>query len=196
MPLSAAVLPAALWLLTWALLAPAVVFARAEPESRDAVAATADAEPAPDPGADGQDSEATPDGAEEASLEERLDALLAEGAEAEVYGEKEMCLYRRKFRDIDVVSEDILIFSRGKQYWINQLKRSCLGLRRRMVIHTVTHGVNSLCNNDMVYANNPIDLNQGFTSSGRPLMVRAQCVLGTFQSIPAPYAQALMGLEE
>jgi hypothetical protein len=154
-------------------------------------------EEAPAPDAEEQEDGGPPDSDDtEPSLEERLDALLAEGAEAEVYGEKENCLYRRKFSHIDVVSEDILIFSRGKNYWINQLKRSCLGLRRSMVIHTVTHGVNSLCSNDLVYANRPVDLNQGFTSNGRPLVVRAQCVLGEFQSIPEPYAEALKGLKE
>ena len=118
----------------------------------------------------------------------------SEATASDAYGEPIHCLYRRKYRDIDIISEDLLLFSSGKNYWVNTLKRSCVGLRRNMVIHTVIRGISSLCQNDMVYANNSFDLAQGFMSSGRPIVVRANCVLGEFKPIDEVYAESLKAM--
>jgi|GEM_PF-4113430 len=134
--------------------------------------------------------------AEQASFEERLDKLLVQGETEEVYGETENCLYHRKYRNIDIINENMLLFSRGDQYWLNTLKRNCLGLRRSMVINVLMKGIGSICANDQVYANTRFDMNQGWTASGRPVLVRATCTLGEFRSIDETFARALLALKE
>ena len=127
-------------------------------------------------------------------FDKRLDALLSEVTAADAYGEPIHCLYRRKYRHIDIISEDLLLFSSGSRYWVNTLKKRCAGLRRSMVIHTVVKGINSLCQNDLVFANDSFDLRQGILSSGRPVVVRAQCILGDFKPIDELYAESLKAL--
>jgi hypothetical protein len=127
-------------------------------------------------------------------FEKRLDALLAEATAEDAYGRPVHCLYRRKYSDIDIISKDLILFSNRKNYWVNTLKRSCTGLRRDMIIHTVMKGISSLCENDMVFANRSFDLRQGITSSGRPVIVRANCLLGEFKPIDEVYAQSLKAM--
>jgi len=130
----------------------------------------------------------------EASFEARLDALLAQGPE-EGYGERKSCLGLWQFSTIDIVSDKVLLFSKGSSYWLNPLKHQCLGLKRNMVINTLTRGIESLCAGDDVFASFQYDLKDGLAPSGRPLTVRATCTLGEFQSVPASYGQALEALE-
>ena len=151
--------------------------------------------PGPDSApAEQQEAESDEADSKAEELDKRLDALLGEATAADAYGEPVHCLYRRKYRHIDVISEDLLLFSSGNNYWVNTLKRSCTGLRRSMVIHTVIKGISSLCENDMVYANSSFDLRQGLLSSGRPVVVRANCVLGEFKPIDEVYAASLKAM--
>lgn len=156
----------------------------AEPE-------VADPESSP---SEASDSAETDDAEQQASFEARLDALLAEGEAEEAYGETENCLYRRQFQDIDIINDRMLLFSRGNQYWLNTLKHECLGLRRDMVINLVFRGVSSLCRNDQVYANRRFDIDQGLTASGRPMVVRAVCILGEFRPVAPSFAESLKAL--
>jgi len=131
----------------------------------------------------------------QARFDARLDALLSEAADADAYGKAEHCLYRRKYRDIDIINDNLLIFSRGNKYWVNELKHRCVGLRRDMVLHSVLSGISSLCSNDLIYANRRFDMNQGYMPNGRPVMVRATCTLGDFKPISEAYAESLKALE-
>jgi hypothetical protein len=142
------------------------------------------------------DDEDLSDEEKQARFDARLDALLSEAAEADAYGKPEHCLYRRKYRDIDIINDNLLIFSKGNKYWVNELKHRCVGLRRDMVLHSVLTGISSLCSNDLIYANRRFDMNQGFMPSGRPVMVRATCTLGDFKPISEAYAQSLRSLEK
>ena len=144
----------------------------------------------PAPGSD-DDADAEKSDQPDEDFDKRLDALLSEVSAADAYGDPINCLYNRKYQHIDVISEDLLLFSRGNNYWVNELKRSCVGLTRDMVLHTVIRGINSLCENDLVYANRSLDIDAGFTSSGRPLVVRATCSLGKFKPIDEVFAQSL-----
>lgn len=139
---------------------------------------------------DAEDEKSGDKGAEE-DFDKRLDALLSEVTAADAYGDPIHCLHNRKYRHIDVISQDMLLFSRGNKYWVNELKRTCVGLSRDMVMHTVIKGINSLCENDLVFANRRFDMDRGLTSSGRPLVVRATCALGEFKPIDEVYAQSL-----
>ena len=135
-----------------------------------------------------------PSEAGEPSFEERLDALLAETLSPEEYRETTHCLYRAKYRYIDVISEDYILFSRRNEFWLNKLKRKCRGVNNRLVITTVNRGVNSACSGDLVYASSRFDLDLGFTSGGIPISARATCVLGEFERIGEQQAEALKGL--
>lgn len=148
------------------------------------------------PSEDTEGDEALSDEEKQARFDARLDALLNEAAEADAYGKAEHCLYRRKYRDIDIINDNLLIFSKGNNYWVNELKHRCVGLRRDMVLHSVLTGISSLCANDLIYANRRFDMNQGFMPSGRPVMVRATCTLGDFKPISEAYAQSLRSLEK
>lgn len=130
----------------------------------------------------------------EASFEARLDALLAQGPE-EGYGEREACLGLWEFSRIGIVSDKVMLFSKGSSYWLNTLKHQCLGLKRNMVINTLSRGIESLCSGDDVFASFQYDLKDGLMPSGRPLTVRATCTLGEFQSVPASYGKALEALK-
>lgn len=181
---------------------PAVVVPRAH--AQDATTSSADdpasgpltAEPSADLPAESDPSEADSSDAtksQEATFEERLDALLAE-APVEDFGETQRCLFRRQYTDIDILNENMLLFSSNKQYWLNTLKRTCHGIRRDMVINIVLRGVSSLCANDQVYANRRFDLDQGIMHSGRPAVVRATCALGEYQLIDPTFAESLKAL--
>jgi hypothetical protein len=135
-----------------------------------------------------------PSEAGEPSFEERLDALLAETLSPEEYRETTNCLYRAKYRYIDVISEDYILFSRRNEFWLNKLKRKCRGVNNRLVITTVNKGVNSACRGDLVYASTRFDLDLGFTHGGTPVSPRAICVLGEFEQIGEQQAEALKGL--
>lgn len=141
----------------------------------------------PEPEAD-QEASASDD---EDDLDERLDALLSEVSAADAYGKPINCLSNNRYRHIDIISDDLLLFRSGRNYWVNELKRSCIGLDRNMVIHTLVKGINSVCANDLVYANRRFDMDMGYTASGRPLVVRATCALGEFKPIDEAYAQSL-----
>jgi len=129
------------------------------------------------------------------SFEQRLDALLAEAEQEEAYGETASCLARWQYDSIQVINEDVLLFFKTGRYWLNRLKFTCAGLERNMAINTMTRGADTLCGGDSVYANRPVDLREGVTASGRPLVVRATCTLGDFQSVPVSYGQALKELK-
>jgi hypothetical protein len=144
----------------------------------------------PAPGSD-DDADAEKSDQPDEDFDKRLEALLSEVSAADAYGDPINCLSNRKYRHIDVISEDLLLFSRGNSYWVNELKRSCVGLTRDMVLHTQVRGINSLCENDLMYANRSFDIDAGFTSSGRPLVVRATCSLGKFKPINEVFAQSL-----
>jgi len=169
--------------------------ADAAPTAPAAAQSAAD-EPAAAEGKDAESKDAEDKDADaQQSFEERLDALLSQGQVENVYGETQNCLFHRQYRDITIINDNMLLFSKGDKYWLNTLKHECLGLKRDMVINIVLKGVSSLCRNDQVFANRRYDIDQGVTHSGRPAVVRATCILGDFQRVDPTFAKSLESLE-
>jgi len=163
-------------------------------EGKDAESEDAESKDAEDKDSEDKDSE-DKDADAQQSFEERLDALLSQGQVENVYGETQNCLFHRQYRDITIINDNMLLFSKGDKYWLNTLKHECLGLKRDMVINIVLKGVSSLCRNDQVFANRRYDIDQGVTHSGRPAVVRATCILGDFQRVDPTFAKSLESLE-
>lgn len=123
--------------------------------------------------------------AKKPTLDERLDALLAETLPADEYRETKRCLSRYQYRKIDILSQDYLLFSKNDEYWLNKLKNRCPGLRYDAILTTTPKGTSSLCQGDPVYATSRMDLDRGFDAGGRPLGYQGMCILGEYQSISA-----------
>ena len=130
----------------------------------------------------------------EPTLDERLDALLAETLTDDEYRETKRCLSRHSYRSVDILSQEYLLFRKSGQFWLNKLKHRCIGLRRDLILTFNQHGMGSMCSGDLVYVTDRYDLERGFSPSGRPLAAQGTCILGEFESITAEQAALLKGL--
>lgn len=124
------------------------------------------------------------------SLDERLDALLAETLSADEYRETRRCLRRNAYRHVEVLNDEYLLFSKGNDYWVNKLGRQCPILRYNDLPVFVQKGTNSVCERDPFYPSNSMDLNMGL-SGGRAMGAQGICYLGLFQQITAEQAVLL-----
>ena len=129
--------------------------------------------------------------AAEPSLDERLDALLAETLPEEAYRETKRCLSRYDYRKISILNQEYLLFSKGDRYWLNKLRHRCVSLNHNMILTTNVKGTSSICQSDHVYTTSRFDLERGFDSSGRPIAAQGVCTLGEFESITAEQAELL-----
>lgn len=138
-------------------------------------------------------SDSAPAGTEaaEPSLDERLDALLAEVAD-ESYGERRRCLSRYQYRSVKVLNVEYLLFSRGDAHWLNRLKLPCPSLKFNDLPVFESRGMSSNCQGDPFYPTNSMDLQQGLDPTGRPRASYGVCYLGDFQLISAEQAALLM----
>ena len=127
-------------------------------------------------------TEETPEQANELSLDERLDALLQDTLSADDYQDSVDCLSRRAYRQVKILGNQMLLFSKRDKYWINRLKRPCPGLSPRMVL-TFSSPSQSICRGEFVYVSDRYDLASGFDSAGRPHIIRGVCLLGEFELI-------------
>jgi hypothetical protein len=130
----------------------------------------------------------------EATLDERLDALLAEALPAEEYRETKRCLSRHDYRSVDILNQEYLLFRKSGQFWLNKLKHRCIVLRRDLILVFNQHGMGGMCSGDLAYVTDRYDLERGFSPSGRPLAAQGTCRLGEFESITAEQAALLRGL--
>lgn len=135
---------------------------------------------APALGAQGAAGDAAPEPAEE--LDERLDELLEKTLVPEAYGEQSNCLYARAYRDVKILNDRILLFEGVGRYWLNRLKRKCVGLTRDMVL-TVEHRGLSVCAADRA---------EGRIRISGPPVGSATCSLGPFEEIDEVHARALL----
>lgn len=126
------------------------------------------------------------------TIDERLDALMAE---VSTYESREItrCLNTRAYRSVKVLNTDYLLFSRGERFWLNKLKRTCPTLRFNDLPVFESRGTSSLCQGDPFYPTNSMDLQMGLDPSGRPRAIYGTCYLGTFETISAEQAALLMG---
>lgn len=183
--------------ISWILLAVLIALsdaafgqsAPAAPEPAESEPAESEpAEPAPAEEASAADVE---EGAEEPTLDERLDALLSEVSDYEDR-EPQRCLNLRSYRSVKVLNTEYLLFSRGSsKYWLNKLKRDCPSLRFNDLPVFESRGVSSLCENDPFYPSNSMDLQRGMTG-GRPTAMHGICHLGSFEVISPEQAALLL----
>jgi len=122
--------------------------------------------------------------------EEELDMLLAQTLGAEDYAHSQNCMNHRAYRNIEIVSNKYLLFSRGNTYWLNRLRTPCRVLDDRDVVLALTGG-GSLCKGDAVYVTDRHSLTGPYLASGRPAVIRGSCHLGAFQEIDEQQALAL-----
>jgi hypothetical protein len=133
--------------------------------------------------AEAADQEDTADGPEAAErLDERLDELLEETLVGTEYGKTSQCLFSRAYRKVRVLNDRVLLFEGASRYWLNRLKRKCVGLTRDMVL-MMDHKGSSLCSSDRV---------RGRRRSSGPAMGTSSCSLGSFEEIDEQYALALI----
>ena len=129
---------------------------------------------------------------------DKIDALLNEALSAEEYREAKRCLNRRDYRDVDILNEEFLLFSKNGAYYLNRLEAKCHGMDQRMVI-TLTSRLGSMsghldryCQHDRVYVSNRFDLRRyGFDANGRPIGYISSCALGEFEVIDEQQMLAL-----
>jgi hypothetical protein len=127
--------------------------------------------------------------AEGPTLDERLDALLAEVSAYE-NRDPQRCLNTRSYRTVKVLNTEYLLFSRGNKYWLNKLKRDCPALKFNDLPVFESRGSSSLCVNDPFYPSNRMDLQYGLSGS-RPTVFYGTCHLGDFEPITAEQAALL-----
>ncbi|MEJ2087548.1 MAG: hypothetical protein P8Y69_03550 [Gammaproteobacteria bacterium] len=125
------------------------------------------------------------------SLDERLDAILAETLSKDEYRESRRCLSRFDYRSVEILSRDYLLFSRGGDYWLNKLRNRCISLRRDMVLTFNPRGSSNSCEGDLVYVTDRYDLDRGFSPTGIPYSSQGSCVLGAFERISGEQAALL-----
>lgn len=166
------------------LLSAAPVHA-AEPDSEAADAEVGGTDTSTDASADKQADEQ-----KEPTLDERLDALLSETEENE-YRETRRCLNTRSYRRVEVLNTEYLLFYKGDRYWLNKLKRPCQSLKWNNLPVFEARGVSSHCQNDVFYATNSMDLQQGIDATGRPRGTYGICYLGAFEQISVEQAALL-----
>lgn len=130
--------------------------------------------------------------ADESTIDERLDALLAE---VSTYESREItrCLNPRSYRSVKVLNTDYLLFYRGQHFWLNKLKRTCPTLKFNDLPVFESRGSSSLCEGDPFFPTNSLDLQRGLDPSGRPRAMYGTCYLGSFEVISAEQAALLMG---
>lgn len=126
----------------------------------------------------------------EPTLDERLDALLLDAQENE-YRETRSCLNIRSYRRVEVLNTEYLLFYKGDRYWLNKLKRPCQSLKWNKLPVFESRGVSSHCQNDVFYATNSMDLQQGIDGTGRPRGTYGICYLGAFEQISVEQAALL-----
>ena len=131
-------------------------------------------------GAEGSQADVGPEPAE--ALDERLDELLEKTLVPDAYGEQSNCLYVRAYRRAKVLNDRVLLFEGVGRYWLNRLKRKCVGLTRDMVL-TMDHKGLSVCAADRA---------QGRVRISGPPVVSATCSLGPFEEIDEVHARALI----
>ena len=85
--------------------------------------------------------------AEQPTLDERLDALLKEAPTADGYRELSNCLSRHKYRRVEILNDEYLLFSRNQNYWLNHLRIRCISLTRNKILTFTSHG-SSICRGD------------------------------------------------
>ena len=128
--------------------------------------------------------------ASEPSIDERLDALLSEVTAYEGR-EPQRCLNTRSYRTVKVLNTEYLLFSRGSKHWLNKLKRDCPSLKFNDLPVFESRGSSSLCQNDLFYPTNRMDLQMGMTN-GRPNAMHGTCYLGSFEVISPEQAALLL----
>ena len=128
--------------------------------------------------------------ANEPTLDERLDALLSEVTAYEDR-EPQRCLSTRAYRTVKVLNTEYLLFSRGSKHWLNKLKRDCPSLKFNDLPVFESRGSSSLCQNDLFYPTNRMDLQMGMTN-GRPNAMHGTCYLGGFEVISPEQAALLL----
>lgn len=90
------------------------------------------------------------------------------------------CINARAIRRIEILNNEILIVTgTHDHYWVNQLPRKCVGLRKNMILHIERFG-SQICRNDAFEAYERADIGP-FT---------AHCRWGEFQ--PAVLEQIFM----
>jgi hypothetical protein len=126
------------------------------------------------------ESDSKPD---EPSVDERLDALLAETLSEDEYRESRRCLSRHEYRSVEILNQQYLLFKRGSTFWVNKLRNRCISLRRDLVLTFNPRGTSNTCDGDIFYMTNRFDLDRGFTATGVPIASQGSCILGTFEEI-------------
>lgn len=129
--------------------------------------------------------------AEPVSVDERLDAILAETSSEDEYRESRRCLTRHDYRSVDILSQEYLLFRKGSEFWLNKLKRRCVNLRHDSVLTFSPRGTSSMCEGEQIWVTDRFDLNRGFTATGIPVAPQGTCVLGEFEAISADQAALL-----
>ena len=152
---------------------------------------TAEEQPQSAEGTDG--TEEVPERKDRASIDERLDALLSEALPEDEYRETQRCLGTRRYRSVEVLGTEYLLFYKGDNFWLNKLSRPCPTLAHNRVPVFEAQTTSSLCSRDLFFPTNRMDLQRGFDSSGRPLMSYGICVLGEFETISVEQAALLRG---
>lgn len=98
------------------------------------------------------------------------------------FADTSVCLPTQRYRQVDVVNEDQLLFSgTADRYWLNELKTSCPLLDTGETMMFELSG-NRLCEFDSVRS---VDLNIWYWSNSPP------CVLGVFKRLTAEQAALL-----
>lgn len=157
-------------------------------------AATADSgsDAADGSGADGNADSPKKRRASRQQLDARLDALLAQTLPADEYRKTRSCLSRTAYRNVEVLNEEYVLFSKGEEHWINKLRRRCPSLRFNDLPVFVQKGSSSLCESDPFYPTNSMDLNMTLSGS-RAMGSQGICYLGDFEQISAEQAALIRG---
>ncbi|MEJ2087549.1 MAG: DUF6491 family protein [Gammaproteobacteria bacterium] len=95
---------------------------------------------------------------EEESLEfpPEIEKLLSETADAEGYGDPEVCIQNRNIRDTRILDDRHIVFEMpGKTYYLVQFKHRCPQLRRSSILIYETRA-SRLCRLDYIKAGNSL----------------------------------------
>ena len=115
-------------------------------------------------------------------LDARLDELLEETLVGAAYGDSSNCLFARAYRKVRVVNDRVLLFEGPNRYWLNRLKRKCVGLTRDMAL-MLDHKGPSVCSSDHV---------QGRRRVSGPHTGTSICSLGSFEEVDEQHALMLI----
>jgi hypothetical protein len=114
--------------------------------------------------------------AEQQQVAEQIDTILTQPLGEEEYGGGERCLSTHLYDSVQVLdTRHVLFKGRGERLWVNTLRNTCVGLRKRDILQFDVRG-SQICNLDTFTA---VSNSFGWQRTS------ATCSLGDFSPVTA-----------